>query len=204
MTEVLAFLAVAAVVICTPGQDTALTIRSVLSGGRRCGVATALGVAIGQAVWTFAASLGVAAVINASQPLYVALKIGGAAYLVVLGLQSLRAACATPSGGATMPVSAPVPARRALRQGVFSNVANPKMAAFFTSLLPQFADSFAGLLALGLAFSSLTFLWLAAYSVAVAKARAYVMRPRVRRALEAAMGAVLVALGLRLATAARP
>ena len=204
MTEVFAFLAVAAVVICTPGQDTALTIRSVLSGGRRSGVATALGVAIGQAVWTFAASLGVAAVISASQPLYVALKIAGAAYLVVLGLQSLRAAFARPSGGATMLASAPVPPRRALRQGVFSNLGNPKMAAFFTSLLPQFADSFAGLLALGLAFSSLAFLWLAAYSVAVAKARAYVMRPRVRRALEAAMGAVLVALGLRLATSARP
>lgn len=204
MTEGIAFLAVAAVVICTPGQDTALTIRNAVAGGRRSGVATALGVAIGQAVWTFAASAGIAAVISASQPLYLAIKLAGAAYLVLLGLQSLRAAFARRSAGAAMPAAAPIPPRRALRQGVMSNLGNPKMAAFFTSLLPQFAESFASLVALGLAFSALTFLWLAAYSVAVAKARAYVVRPRVRRALEATMGAVLIALGLRLATSARP
>ena len=201
MTQLLAFLVVAAVVICTPGQDTALTIRNVLAGGRRSGVATAAGVALGQAVWTLAAGVGIAAVIAASQPVYSAIKLAGAAYLVYLGIQSLRAALSdrepvAVAAGALAP-------RGALRQGLVSNLANPKMAAFFTSLLPQFAESLAGLLALGLLFSSLTFLWLTAYSVAVAKARRFVVRSRVRRTLEAATGAVLVALGLRLAISPR-
>jgi threonine/homoserine/homoserine lactone efflux protein len=84
-----AFVAVSAVVICTPGQDTALTIRSTLAGGRRSGIATATGVALGQAVWTLAASAGVVALLSASEPAFRALKFSGAAYLVYLGAQSL-------------------------------------------------------------------------------------------------------------------
>ena len=75
--ELLAFLGVAALVIVTPGQDTALTIRNTLLGGRTAGVATALGVSSGQAVWTLAASAGVAALIAASEPAFVALKLAG-------------------------------------------------------------------------------------------------------------------------------
>ena len=202
VTQLLAFLAVAAVVICTLGQDTALTIRNVLSGGRRSGVATAAGVALGQAAWTVAASVGVAALIAASQPLYSAIKLTGAVYLVFLGLQSLRRALSNSDGARFGPTAELAPGR-ALRQGVVSNLANPKMAAFFTSLLPQFADSLAGLLGLGLLFCSLTFLWQAAYSVAVAKARRFVMRSRVRRTLDAALGTTLVVLGLRLAASPR-
>ena len=87
-----------------------------------------------------------------------------------------------------------------MRQGLFSNLANPKMLAFFTSLLPQFASSFAGLLALGLLFCSMTLVWLSVYSVVVTKAGAVLRRARVRRAFEAVTGTVLIALGLRLAT----
>lgn len=78
------------------------------------------------------------------------------------------------------------------------------MAAFFTSLLPQFAPggeaSFAGLLALGLVFCTLTLLWLSAYAVAVARAGAVLRRTGIRRALDAVTGALLIAFGLRLAT----
>src|ERR671935_180478 len=87
----------------------------------------------------------------------------------------------------------------ALRQGVLSNLGNPKMLAFFTSLLPQFAGSFAGLLALGLVFCTMTLVWLTAYSVVVARAGAVFRRERVRRAVEAVTGTVLIALRLRLA-----
>lgn len=207
MTELLAFLGVAAVVICTPGQDTALTIKNTLAGGRRGGVATALGVSLGQAAWTIAASAGVVAVLRSSQPAFAALKLAGAAYLVFLGVQALRHALAgrgTTVDGLVGPRVAP---RAALRQGVVSNLANPKMAVFFTSLLPQFAPAgdgaFAAMTALGLLFSTLTLLWLAAYAVAVARARDLLGRTGVRRALEAATGAVLVALGLRVAASAR-
>jgi threonine/homoserine/homoserine lactone efflux protein len=89
---------------------------------------------------------------------------------------------------------------RAFRQGVISNLGNPKMAVFFTSLLPQFGSSFPALLALGLVFSTMTLAWLSGYAAAVAKAGDVLRRSRVRRALDAATGTVLVALGLRLAT----
>ena len=92
LESLLAFVAVSAVVICTPGQDTALTIRNALGGGRRSGVATAAGVSLGQAVWTVAASAGVVALLTASEPVFRTLKLVGAAYLVYLGAHSLWAA----------------------------------------------------------------------------------------------------------------
>ncbi len=201
--ELAAFLLVAAVVIVTPGQDTALTIRNTLVGARRGGVATAAGVSAGQAVWTLATSVGLAAVIAASEPLFRAVKLAGAAYLVFLGLQSLVHAARTRSVERERDTRR-VAARRAARQGLLSNLANPKMAVFFTSLLPQFGgESFGALLALGLVFCAMTFAWLAAYAVVVARAGDVLRRPRVRRALDAALGAVLVAFGLRLAAQPR-
>lgn len=198
MAELAGFLVVAAVVICTPGQDTALTIRNALAGGRRSGFATALGVALGQGVWTIAAAAGLVAVLRVSQPAFTALRLAGAAYLVYLGVQSLVAALRRsphrPAAGRSTPGGA-------LRQGLVSNLANPKMVVFFTSLLPQFGDAFATLLALGLLFSVLTGAWLAAYAVAAARARRLLARERVRRAFDVVTGAVLVALGLRVAAA---
>jgi threonine/homoserine/homoserine lactone efflux protein len=82
MTELLAFVGVAAVVIVTPGQDTALTIRNTVLGGRGAGVRTAAGVVCGQAVWALAAAAGVAALVVASEPAFTAVKLAGAAYLV--------------------------------------------------------------------------------------------------------------------------
>jgi threonine/homoserine/homoserine lactone efflux protein len=90
---------------------------------------------------------------------------------------------------------------RGLRQGVVSNLANPKMAAFYLSLLPQFASAEGGagpILALGLVFCLMTFGWLALYSVVVHRARV-VLRRRVRRALDGLSGLVLVGFGTRLA-----
>ncbi len=197
MAEILGFLAVAAAVICTPGQDTALTIRNALVGGRQAGVATALGVALGQAVWTLAAAAGVVAVLQASQPAFTALRLVGAGYLVYLGLQALVAAVRHRRPHAPAPVRST--SGGSLRQGLVSNLANPKMVIFFTSLLPQFGEAFTTLLGLGLAFSLLTGLWLAAYALAAARARGLLARDRIRRAFDAVTGAVLVALGLRLA-----
>ncbi len=203
MESLLAFVAVSVVVICTPGQDTALTIRNTLAGGRSSGVATAAGIALGQAVWTVAASAGVVALLTASEPVFRTLKLVGAAYLVYLGVQALWAAIARRTHQHEVRAGVPLTSRRALRQGVLSNLGNPKMAVFFASLLPQFAPagsaSFAILLALGLLFCTMTFAWLTFYAVAVARL-GRLMTGTVRRALDAVTGAVLIALGLRLAT----
>ncbi len=207
LETLVAFVAVSAVVICTPGQDTALTIRNTLAGGRRSGVSTAAGVAAGQAVWTVAASAGVVALLTASEPVFRALKLVGAAYLVYLGAQSLWVAVrgrgkprpyAAIGAGLARPSS-----RRALREGLFSNLGNPKMAVFFASLLPQFApegsSSFAVLLALGFLFCAMTLAWLSLYAFAISRL-GRLLTTTVRRALDAVTGVVLVALGYRLAT----
>jgi threonine/homoserine/homoserine lactone efflux protein len=208
VSELVAFLGVAVLVIVTPGPDTALTIRNTLMGGRRAGIATALGVVSGQAIWALATSVGLVALLLASEPAFMAVRIAGAAYLVYLGLQALVAAFRPGGGGRT--VVEPrrrLPGRTAVRQGLISNLGNPKMAAFFPSLLPQFVPagepSFLPLLLLGLVFCSLTFVWLSAYAVVVARAGDLLRRPRIRRTMEALTGAVLVALGLRLATEQR-
>jgi threonine/homoserine/homoserine lactone efflux protein len=203
--ELAAFLGVAAVVICTPGQDTALTIRNALSGGRRGGMATAAGVALGQAGWTVATAAGIASVLSASRPAFVALQLAGAAYLVALGAQSLVSAFRARDPRVDLEAGPSVAPAQALRQGLLSNLGNPKMAVFFTSLLPQFAPSgalaFPALVGLGLLFCLLTFTWLALYALAVSRARHVLLRDRVRRIVDAVTGTVLIAFGLRLAAA---
>src|ERR671931_1659594 len=129
MTTLWAFAGVAALVIVTPGPDTALTVRNVLLGGRACGVATAAGVVIGLAVWTVAASAGIATLLRASEPAFVAVKLAGAAYLVFLGAQAMRAAlCPRPAESSPLGAASSVPATAAFRQGLISNLGNPKMA----------------------------------------------------------------------------
>ena len=201
MAELAAFIGVAAVVIVLPGQDTALTIRNTLLGGRIAGVRTAVGVSVGQATWTIATAVGVGTVLAASEPAFVALRAVGAAYLVLLGARALwQAFRPTEDGHSEHPRRHWLGRVPAFRQGLLSNLGNPKMLAFFTSLLPQFGGSFASLAALGLLFSALTLGWLTGYAFAVARAGAVLRRARVRRALEALTGTVLVAFGLRLAT----
>jgi threonine/homoserine/homoserine lactone efflux protein len=206
--EILAFLGVSALVIVMPGQDTALTIRSTLLGGRRAGVLTALGVSTGQAVWTLAASAGITALLLASEPAFLAVKLAGAIYLVFLGGQMLvRAARSSRAPVDIVRQTDGLSSSKAYRQGVVSNLGNPKMAVFFTSLLPQFAPEsgprFATFMALGLCFCAMTAAWLTAYAFAVARARTVFERPRIRRVVDGLTGAVLVALGLRLASEQR-
>jgi threonine/homoserine/homoserine lactone efflux protein len=191
-----AFIGVSLVVIVTPGQDTALTIRNTLGGGRRGGVLTALGVVSGQLTWALAASAGLSAVLLASRPVFTGLRLVGAAYLVFLGGQAVVAAVRG------RPVVSGGEARRraAYRQGVLSNLGNPKMVVFFTSLLTQFASSFGGMLVLGFVFATITLTWLTLYAFAVARAASLLLRPRVRRTLDALAGVVLVSFGLRLAS----
>jgi len=199
----LAFVAVSAVVICTPGPDTALIVRNTLSGGRASGVATAGGVTLGILVWVVAASAGVVALLRASEPVFQALKLAGAAYLAYLGVVSLRAAVAGRPHERKVRGPAPLRPRRAFRQGLLSNLGNPKIAVFFASLLPQFvpggSGAFAVSLALGLLFAVMGLSWLTMYAFAVAKLGDVLSGP-VRRVLDAVTGVILVALGLRLAT----
>jgi threonine/homoserine/homoserine lactone efflux protein len=200
-----AFLAVAALVIVAPGPDMALVARNALRDGRGHAVATGVGVFAGLVVWTVAASAGLAAVLRASQAAFLALKLAGGCYLAYLGLRTLydayRGRASEPSAHGRTGRSPGW--RRSLRQGLLSNLGNPKIAVFFTSFLPQFVSGgrapFSALLALGLLFSALTLAWLTGYAAAVARAGDLLRRPRVKRAVDGLTGAVLLGLGVRLA-----
>jgi threonine/homoserine/homoserine lactone efflux protein len=201
--DFLSFLAVSLVVIMTPGPDTTLTIRNTLLGRRAGGVATAAGVAVGLCCWAVATSFGVVALLVASEPVFLAIKYVGAAYLVFLGVLALR----------RQPADRPIPAATAapalnpvaaFRQGIISNLGNPKIAVFFASLLPQFVPtahaSVSAFLVLGSSFAVLTFTWLVLYAVVIARIGTLLQQRQVRRWLEAVMGTLLVGFGLRLAT----
>jgi threonine/homoserine/homoserine lactone efflux protein len=204
----MAFLGVSAVVIMTPGPDTAVTVRNTLLGGRLAGILTALGISTGQAIWALATSFGVVALLVASEVLFQAVKYAGAAYLIYLGLHAVIGAWrgrddspAVARGGVRLKLG------KAFAQGLMSDLGNPKMAVFFASLLPQFAAPgeglFAALMSLGLVFSLMTFLWLTAYAFIIAKAGEVLRRPAIRRWIEGITGTLLVALGVRIAAEQR-
>jgi RhtB (resistance to homoserine/threonine) family protein len=196
--DVLPFLVVAAVVVVTPGVDMALVTKNALLHGRRAAQATAVGINLGILVWTVAAALGLAALIAASAAAFTAVKLAGAVYLIYLGVQALR------SRGETADGSRDAPGRgSAFRQGLMSNLLNPKIAVFFTSLLPQFVDAEHAaprdLLLLGALFNLMGLVWLLSYAALAARGRDLFRRPHIRRAIDRVTGVTLIALGVRLA-----
>lgn len=208
MTPSFAFIGVSVVVIVTPGPDTATTIRGTLFGRRSGGICTAAGIALGQTIWALTTSLGLAALLDASESLFLAVKYAGAAYLIYLGVLALREAlwsaarnsATGPAGGSTRLLNP----WTAFLQGLISDLGNPKMAVFFTGLLPQFAPAgaatFSALFALGVAFAAMTFVWLTFYVTVIDKIGNFLRRPVLRRVVEGMTGAVLIGLGLRIAT----
>jgi threonine/homoserine/homoserine lactone efflux protein len=202
-----AFLGVSLLVIVTPGPDTALVVRNIVVGGRRSGLATAAGVATGQLLWALATSLGLAALLAASTLLFEAVRVAGAIYLVVLGVLTLWRTFAT---GPSMANGAFLhrPTRGlAYGQGLVSNLANPKMAVFFPSLLPQFvppdAPAFATSLALGALFAAMAFAWLALHAAVLGSHAARSVPQVWKRWLGGAAGLALVGFGLHFALGRR-
>jgi threonine/homoserine/homoserine lactone efflux protein len=202
----LLFVGIAALLTITPGADMAMVSRSVLIGGRREAFATTLGILAGCLVWALVSAAGVAAVLAASRTAYDALRLAGAAYLVWLGVQSLLAARRGDRPSAELDR---VGARRPspFRQGLLTNLFNPKIAIFYSTFLPQFIGPGdpALLLSVVLAGVHIAFglIWLTVYAWLLDRAVTAFASSRVRRALDALTGTVLVALGLRLAAERR-
>jgi threonine/homoserine/homoserine lactone efflux protein len=213
------YLAVSALLIVTPGPDTALVTRNALSGGRRAASYTTLGIGAGSIAWAVASVLGVAVLLEQSAIAFTVFKLAGAAYLCVLGLRSLlagmrlgRRRADQPSGGsddgAVTPGSAlDIPqarlsVRAAFRQGLASNLLNPKAGAIFATVLPQFilpGDSPLRLVVMLLAYEAILLCWLNLYGALISRAGRSRIGGRVREILGRATGAVLIALGIRLA-----
>ncbi|MGO9793560.1 MAG: LysE family translocator [Solirubrobacteraceae bacterium] len=201
----LVFIGVAAIVIVVPGPDTAVVTKNVLFHGRRAALGTSLGVSAGLSVWTIAAAAGVASVVRASAVAFTVLKLTGALYLVWLGIQALRAASreAVAERVSSTPARPAVGALGGFRQGFLTDLANPKIGIFFTSLLPQFVDPghpvLLPFLVLGAIFVLMTALWLCAYCLIAARAAETLRRPAVKAVVDRVTGVVLIAIGLGLA-----
>jgi len=196
----LLFFAAALLLAITPGPGIFYVLARSLAGGRPEGMLSSFGTFVGGLFHVLAAALGVSAILAASAAAFHTVKYAGAAYLVWLGIHSLVDAVRG-ARSSRVHVSR-VDVATAYRRGLLSNLGNPKMALFFTSLLPQFAPhpaSFLHLFGLGLLFCATTLLWLCGYAAAVARLGDILRRSRVRRALDAITGTVLVAFGIRLA-----
>ncbi|MGA7479538.1 MAG: LysE family translocator [Azonexus sp.] len=197
----LLFIVASLVLIVTPGQDMILVMSRSIAQGSAAGVATAAGVSVGLVGHTVLATLGLGAVLRTSEWLFVALKLAGAAYLVYLGIQLIRAR------KHEIPVSADAPCSlwRLFFDGALSNASNPKIAVFYFAFLPQFvlpgaAHPTLSVFVLGLVFAGLTFLVKGPVGLGAGLLSGYLRsRPKVIAWLYRTSGAVLIGLGLKLA-----
>src|SRR5690242_5239665 len=197
------FLVFAVVLVLIPGLDFAVVTKNTLTGGRRRGSWTALGVSSSNLVQGTAAAFGLSALIVKVQPLFESIKWAGVAYLAYLGVQALRSA----RRGEYAPLDGNDPAGPAQnaagwRQGFISNITNPKVLVFYLAVLPQFLTPGAGLgwlLVLAWSHALLSLAYLQVLVTGLHSARNLLARRRVRRGLDATTGAVLLGFSARLA-----
>jgi len=192
------FAGIAVLLSITPGPATALVVRSAALQGRREALHVVLGNSTGILLWALASVLGISALVAASEAAFVGLKIAGAAILIVLGVQALRAR------GTERESNEPGrAARTAYGNGLMTSFANPKLAVFFVALFPQFlAEGQSVLLttlAMALLLIAVDLVYFTLLALVVSRARHAVMGTTIARRIERMTGAVMVALGVRVA-----
>lgn len=198
-SRLVAFMGIAALLTIIPGADMALVTKNVLTLGRRRTMATIAGISAGCVIHATASALGVSAILATSATAYYVLKTIGAAYLVWLGIQSIRDAGkpSAPAGTSKHQTVGP------MLQGFLTNLLNPKVAVFYLTFLPQFISPgepvFRRSLMLAGIHIAMGFVWLTAYAWFVDRIGAVLTRPSVKTWLERVTGGMLIALGARLA-----
>lgn len=189
------------VAMVVPGPDMLFVLGCGMRGGPRVGLLATAGVATSEVVHVGIAAAGLAALLAAVPVAFTAVRVAGAAYLIVLGVRTIRRRHDEP---ARLPAGAVVSGRRAYLSGLATNLLNPKMIAFYLSLLPQFVPAGAAvgwsvlLVAIHIA---LGFTWSLVLVYLAGRASAFFRRPVVRRWLNRVTASVLVALGVRMAVA---
>ncbi|PXX54799.1 threonine/homoserine/homoserine lactone efflux protein [Nocardia tenerifensis] len=185
----------------SPGPDFFIVTRSSALSGRRAGMACAAGIAGGVFLWSVVSALGVAGLLAASAVAFTIVKLLGAGYLMLLGVRALLAAR---RGGyeatADLPADGPS-AAAAFRQGLLTNLLNPKVAVFFLALLPQFVPAEPAVtdtISLGAVAALVSLTWFTVLANVVGALRGLLARASVRRAIDTVMGTLLVAFGVRI------
>jgi len=199
-TDLAAFLFAAFLLAVVPGQGTAVLLRQSIRGGRRGALATVAGLELGVLAWAVAAALGLSVLLLASEVAYQGLRVTGVIVLLWLGYKALRGG--DPEGPSDAPVVDARPAISSFRSGLLVNLANPKLAVFAVSFLPQFVPSSAGrhtLLLLAVLWVVVDTVWYLLIVLVLGRIIEWLRRAEVRRGLERLSGVVLIGLGIRLA-----
>lgn len=197
----LAFVAAATLLAVTPGLDTAIVLRTATVEGRRPALLAALGIGLGCLVWGVAVSLGLGALLQASELAYMVVKVVGATYLVWLGVRLiLRPRTAIDHGAAGAGVRG---GRDAFWRGLLANLLNPKVGVFYVTFLPQFVPVGADVASYSLFLASLhvllTIVWFSTLIAATVPLGRFLRQPVVVRGLDRLTGGVFIAFGLKLA-----
>lgn len=198
----LSFVLVCLLGAMAPGPDFLVVTRSAILGGRKAGIAAGLGIALGVFVWVVAIALGVAAILTASAVAFTVVKLIGAAYLIFLGVKAWLAVRRGDYSELKEKAAPTVAPWAAFRHGLLTNLLNPKVAVFFLALLPQFLPhtaSTAQTLQLAALATAVSIGWFIVLATLVGSLRRFFTAGRVRRAMDAVMGTLLVGLGIRVA-----
>lgn len=208
MARVIVTFAVVAILLsAVPGPDTLLVLRAGLRGGRAQGVASAIGCAAGSLVWGSAAAIGIATLLEQSAAAYEIVKLAGAGYLMVLGVQALWSA--RRSDGVTLDDESPTAsprvrtARGAFFYGLSGDLLNPKMGLFYVAVIPQVVPHSVPILNGTLMFAgvdtTVAALYMSGLAVVATWALRWLRQARVRKAMEGATGLCMLGLGASIA-----
>ncbi|UPG65314.1 LysE family translocator [Metabacillus endolithicus] len=201
MNDFLTFLVLSLFVVMSPGIDTALITKRTISDGRKDGFSMALGITTGSFVHTFAAAFGLSAILLQSAVAFEIVKYVGAFYLIYLGISSFisrkkKDPAAENQQNAQMKKSA-------FKQGLISNVLNPKVAMFFLTFLPQFIQTGENatqqLIIMGVIYTLLSISWFFIYVFFINYLREWLLSPKVQIIMDNFTGLVLIGFGLKLA-----
>ena len=202
----LAFIAAVSILTVTPGVDTAIVLRAATADGRRAAAMAAIGIALGCLIWGAAVSLGLGALLQASEMAYTVVKLAGAAYLVWLGAKLLLQPRAALNSDAGPKLSGN--GGNAFWRGFLTNLLNPKVGVFYVTFLPQFVPS--GVSAASYCFFLaslhvvLTLTWFSILIAATVPLGDFLRRPLAVKTLDRLTGGIFIAFGAKLASSSSP
>lgn len=201
MNEFFTFFVLSLFVVMSPGIDTALITKRTISTGRKDGYKMALGITTGSIVHTFAAAFGLSAILMQSAVAFEIVKYIGAFYLIYLGISSFITRKKN-ENSLDHEDYAHVQ-QSAFKQGLLSNVLNPKVAMFFLTFLPQFVETGTNatwqLIVMGVIYTVLSITWFFIYVFFINYLREWLMSAKVQMVMDKATGIVLIGFGLKLA-----